>query len=389
MTPAARINAAIAILDAILAGQPAEPALLGWSRASRFAGSGDRAAVRDLVFEALRRRDSLAALGGALSGRALMLGLMRNRGDDADLVFNGEGHAPAPLSAEERASGAPSVQANALADLPAWLWPEWQASLGEHALAAAHVMRSRAPVWLRVNPRRATPAEARDALARDGIEAEASSSLPTALRVTAGERRIAASAAYLDGKVELQDLSPQLACAALPLVPGAQVLDYCAGGGGKSLALAAREDIALTAHDAAPARMADLPARAQRAGVRIALSPPQKLGRNYDLVLIDVPCSGSGTWRRTPDAKWRLDRAALDRLLATQAGILRDVAPLVRPGGHLAYMTCSVLDQENQGQITAFLRDHTDFTEELNQDWLFPQGSDGFYLSLLRHTGER
>ena len=389
MTPAARINAAIAILDAILAGQPAEPALLGWSRASRFAGSGDRAAVRDLVFEGLRRRDSLAARGGALSGRGLMLGLIRDRGENPDLVFNGQGHAPAPLSPDERAAGAPAPEADALTDLPGWIWPAWQASLGPDALAAAHVMRARAPVWLRVNPRRATPAQARQDLAQEGIETEAHPDLPTALRVTAGERRIAASAAYLDGKVELQDLSPQLACAALPLAPGARVLDYCAGGGGKSLALAAREDVVLTAHDAAPARMADLPARAARAGVKIALSPSQKLGHDHDLVLIDVPCSGSGTWRRTPDAKWRLDAAGLDRLLTTQAGILRDAAKLVRPGGVLAYMTCSLLDQENQDQIAAFLRGNGEFGRVADKPWLVPVGSDGFYLSLLRRAGPR
>lgn len=389
MTPAARINAATAILDAVLAGQPAEPALLGWSRSSRFAGSGDRAAVRDLVFEALRRRDSLAARGGALSGRGLMLGLIRDRGDDPDLTFSGEGHAPAPLSPEERAAGAPAAEADALTDLPGWIWPAWQASLGPDALPAAHVMRTRAPVWLRVNPRRATTAQAQAALATEGTETEAHPDQPTALRVTGGERRIAASAAYLDGQVELQDLSPQLACAALPLTPGMRVLDYCAGGGGKALALAAREDIVLTAHDAAPARMADLPARADRAGVKIALSPPQKLGRDYDLVLIDVPCSGSGTWRRTPDAKWRLDGAGLNRLVETQAAILREAARLVRPGGALAYMTCSLLDQENRNQTTDFLRDNSDFSAELDKTWLTPLGSDGFYLSLLRRTGPR
>ena len=387
MTPAARIDAAIGILDAILAGQPAEPALLGWARASRFAGSGDRAAIRDLVFEALRRRDSLAALGGSLSGRGLMIGLLRLRGEDPDEVFTGQRHAPPPLLAEERAAGASPEAADALSDLPDWIWPDWQASLGPDARAAAEAMRSRAPVWLRVNPRRATPDEVRAELTRDGIETEATPDLPTALRVVAGERRIAGSTAYREGKVELQDLSPQLACAALPLQAGARVLDYCAGGGGKSLALAARADIALTAHDAAPARMADLPARAARAGVEIAIASQRQLGRDYDLVVVDVPCSGSGTWRRTPDAKWRLDPAGLDRLIRTQAGILREVAPMVRPGGHLAYMTCSLLAQENAGQIADFMRENAGFSQEFERKWLAPQGSDGFYLSLLRRIG--
>ncbi len=389
MTPSARISAAIAILDAILAGQPAEPALLGWSRASRFAGSGDRAAVRDLVFEALRRRDSLAARGGALSGRGLMLGLLRLRDEDPDLVFTGLGHAPAPLSPEEKAAGASPADAEALSDLPGWIWPDWQASLGDDALRAAHLMRDRAPVWLRVNPRQATVAAVQDHLDRDGIATEVHPDLPPALRVTAGERRIAASSAYRDGWIELQDLSPQLACAALPLTPGARVLDYCAGGGGKSLALAAREEIEVTAYDAAPARMADLPERARRAGAKIAIASTGKLGRDHDLVLIDVPCSGSGTWRRTPDAKWRLDREGLNRLQATQAQILREAAPLVRPGGHLAYMTCSLLDQENDDRINDFLKRNPQFSAQMRRRWLTPEGSDGFYLSLLRRAEAR
>lgn len=381
MTPAARIDAAIGILDRVLTGTPAEAALIGWSRSSRFAGSGDRAAIRDLVFEALRRRDSLSALGGTRTGRGLMLGLIRARGDDPDLVFTGQGHAPPPLSDAERAG---ALAGDDLPDLPDWIWPDWQASLGEDALPLAHAMRARAPVWLRVNPRRASVDAARAALADERIETAPHDSLPTALRVTAGERRIAGSAAYRDGLVELQDLSPQLACALLPLSQGARVLDFCAGGGGKSLALAAREDLRLTAHDAAPARMSDLPERARRAGARIALSPPEKLGQGYDLIVTDVPCSGSGTWRRTPDAKWRLTREGLDELRRTQAEILGQVAPLVRPGGRIAYMTCSVLDAENAVQMDEFLRQHPDYQQELQQSWTPENGSDGFYLAVLR-----
>ncbi|MBA4490080.1 RsmB/NOP family class I SAM-dependent RNA methyltransferase [Paracoccus sp. S1E-3] len=387
MTPAARIEAAIGILDRVLAGTPAEAALIGWARASRFAGSGDRAAIRDLVFEALRRRDSLAAWGGALTGRGLMLGLIRARAEDPATVFTGEGHAPAPPTAAELAGGDPA-RAAALPDLPDWIWPDWQAALGEAALPLAQAMRVRAPVWLRANPRRASIEATRAALAAEGIETEPHDSLPTALRVTAGERRIAGSAAYRDGLVELQDLSPQLACAALPLSKGARVLDFCAGGGGKSLALAARETVELTAHDAAPARMSDLPERARRAGARIALSPPDTLGGDYDLVVTDVPCSGSGTWRRTPDAKWRLTRTALDELRRTQAQILSQVAPLVRPGGRIAYMTCSLLDAENGSQVDGFLSRHPDFRHEMSQTWSPENASDGFFLALLRREDD-
>ncbi len=387
MTPAARIDAAIGILDRVLSGTPAEAALIGWARASRFAGSGDRAAIRDLVFEALRRRDSLAALGGGPGGRGLMLGLIRTRGEDPAQVFTGQGHAPAPLTGAELIAP-DAVLADMRPDLPDWIWPDWQASLGARALPLARAMRARAPVWLRVNPRRATIEAARAALRAEGIETVPDDDLPTALRVTAGERRLAGSAAYREGMVELQDLSPQLACAALPLSQGARVLDFCAGGGGKSLALAAREDLRLTAHDAAPARMSDLPERARRAGARIALSPPDRLGTDYDLVVTDVPCSGSGTWRRTPDAKWRLTRDGLDQLRRTQSAILARVAPLVRPGGRIAYMTCSLLDAENGDQIDGFLGQHPDYRQEIRRTWTPEDGSDGFFLALLRRRDD-
>lgn len=380
MTPAARVNAAIGLLDEILDGRPAEQVLLRWSRASRYAGSGDRAAVRDLVYEALRRRNSLAALGGRLSGRGLMIGLCREAGQDPGEVFTGATYAPEPLSEEERSAGGGDAE-----DLPDWLLPLWRHSLGADAAAVARAMGARAPVWLRVNPLRGTIAEAMAMLAEDGIDAEASRDLPGALRVTRGERRVNGGRAYREGLVELQDLSPQLACAALPLREGDRVLDYCAGGGGKVLALAGRQPgLQLFAHDAEPARMTDLPARAKRAGTRIEqVLQPKGV---FDLVLADVPCSGSGTWRRTPDAKWRLTEAMLERLVETQAGILDKVAGHVAPGGHLTYMTCSLLTAENDAAIDVFLARNACFTEVFRQGWTPLTASDGFFMALLKNN---
>lgn len=377
MTPAARISAAIGILDHVLAGLPAEQALLRWSRSSRFAGSGDRAAVRDLVFDALRCRDSHAALGGALSGRGLMIGGLRAAGRDPAELFTGQGHAPAPLGPDDRPGTAEGI-----ADIPDWIRPLWDASLGDRASAVADRMRQRAPVWLRVNPIKADAATAVDALAQDGIAAESDARLPTALRVTAHERRLSQGRAYRDGLVELQDLSPQLACAALPLAAGMRVLDYCAGGGGKTLAVAGRAPgLTLVAHDADPARMRDLPQRAERAGVSVQVTAAPK--GVFDLVIADVPCSGSGTWRRTPDSKWRLTSQGLRDLAAVQAQILRRAADLVGPGGHLAYMTCSVLDGENGAQVDQFLAENPGFRQVSRQSWTPLEASDGFFLSLM------
>ena len=381
MTPAARVQAAITILDRILDGDPAEQTLLRWSRASRFAGSGDRAAVRDLVFDSLRRRQSRAALGGALNGRGLMLGMCRDDGIDPQSLFTGMGHAPDVLSAQELAAGMSPDPASAL-DLPEWIMPAWDEALAEIAAPVAMAMRERAPVWLRVNMLRASPAEAATALASEQIETAAHPDLPTALSVQAGARRLAASSAYRDGLVELQDLSPQLACELLPAQ--GSLLDYCAGGGGKALALAARGLAPVTAHDIDAGRMSDLPARAARAGARIAIAAPGQVSGRFDLVVADVPCSGSGTWRRTPDAKWRLTSADLARLVQLQARILDQTAALVAPGGALAYMTCSLLRAENQSQTDAFLLRHPGFQQQEQRLFTPLDASDGFYLCLLR-----
>lgn len=379
MTPAARIAAAIEVLDRIGNGQPAEQALLRWSRASRFAGSGDRAAVRDLVFDALRRRNSLAMLGGDSTGRGLMIGLLRETGRDPGDLFTGVGHAPAPLADHEGHRS----EVEAVSDLPEWLVPVWQDALGARADAVADAMGQRAPVWLRVNPLRGTVEDAVAALAAEGIEVRQDLRLATALRVTSGERKIHQGRAYQSGLVELQDLSPQFACATLPLAEGDRVLDYCAGGGGKVLALAGRAaGLRFEAHDVDPARMQDLPARAQRAGARVQLT-----GRPtgvFQLVVSDVPCSGSGTWRRQPDAKWRLTRGALDDLIRTQAQILDRCATLVAAGGHLAYMTCSLLGPENDQQIAAFLARKRGFSQIFSHMWTPIEASDGFFLSILR-----
>ncbi len=383
MTPGARIAAAIGVLDAVLGGQPAEQALTGWARGARYAGAGDRAAVRDHVFQALRCRRSHACLGGTETGRGLMIGALRAAGTDPDALFTGAGHAPPPLEPDERRGGrAPAGDGERL-DLPDWLVPVFRASLGEGTEAAARALRQRAPVILRVNERINSVPQAIVKLQQDGIEAEPAMIAPGALRVTAHARRVARSAAYLDGGVELQDGSSQAAMAALDVPEGARVLDYCAGGGGKVLALAARAEAAWYAHDADAGRMKDLPARAARAGARVRRLAPGTAKRHapYDLVLCDVPCSGSGTWRRTPDAKWRLGPGRLAELTGLQLDILREAAALVAPGGELAYATCSLLRPENEGVVEEFIGETSEWRCFLMRLWPVSDQGDGFFLA--------
>lgn len=386
MTPAARIAAAITLLDAIAAGEPAERALTNWGRAHRFAGSGDRAALRDHVYDALRCRGSFAALGGAADGRGLMLGMCRAAGIDPATVFTGAGHAPAALTgaeAEALARPAPAAAELAASDWPDWLLGQLRADLGEDFDAVSEAMRARAPVFLRVNLAKASVVEAAQALAQEGIGTEPHPLAATALRVLSGARRIAASQAYLQGQVELQDVASQAVLGGLLLPEAARVLDYCAGGGGKALALAAAHPGArITAHDIDPGRMKDIPPRAARAGARIAQAGPGKVSGVFDLVLVDAPCSGSGTWRRTPEAKWRLTPVRLAELTALQDQILARAAGHVAPGGQLLYMTCSLLSAENDARIAVFVQ-RGGFALAECRRYSPRDGGDGFFAARL------
>lgn len=386
MTPGARASAAIAVLDRVLAGTAVEQALTGWARGARYAGSTDRAEVRDIVFQCLRCRVSYAALGGGLTGRGLVLGFVRSLpAEEAAAVFAGGPHDPAPPDSVTEAGHAP-VGVEAF-DIPDWLETPLRQSLGRDFEAVLQAMQRRAPVYLRVNPAKASPTEAITLLAQDGITARGCA-LPLALEVTGGERKIKVSQAYLGGAVDLQDLSSQAVVAALPLADGMRVLDHCAGGGGKTLAMAAEARLQLYAHDIAPQRMADLPGRAERAGVKVTRIEQPEAAAPYDLVLVDAPCSGSGSWRRDPAGKWALTPERLEALVAVQAAILDRTAVMVRSGGLLAYVTCSFLAAENYQQIQSFLARQSGW-ELLLQRQLTPlTHSDGFYLALLgQRTG--
>ncbi|NNF72866.1 MAG: RsmB/NOP family class I SAM-dependent RNA methyltransferase [Rhodobacteraceae bacterium] len=385
----ARIAAAIEVLDLIGGGVAAEKALTNWGRTHRFAGSGDRRAIRDLVFDALRQRASLAALGGGTTGRALMIGALRQvQADDLSKVFSGEGHAPPPLTAEESAfEPAPreTLPRHLRLDYPEWLEPELTRSLGDTLDAVMERMRTRAPVFLRVNTGKGTREEAQAALARDEIETAPYELAETALLVTHKHQKLRQSQAFLAGLVELQDAASQAVVQYLGVPgPGVRVLDYCAGGGGKALALAVG-GADIVAHDADPGRMSDLPARAARAGVTIARAETAALdgAARFDLVLADAPCSGSGAWRRQPAAKWELSQARLDAVLAVQAEILDQAARLVAPDGRLAYATCSLLRCENADQIEAFRTRHPEWAL-IGERQITPlDGGDGFYIAQL------
>ncbi len=383
MTPAARLSAAISVLDGILAGLTPERALADWTRASRFAGSGDRAALRDLVYQALRCRRSFGFAGGSDSGRGLILGGLRLAGTDPAELFTGQGHAPPPVTEAEPARSLAMAPRGVRLDLPDWLLPYLDAALGDEVEPVAEQLRHRAPIWLRVNLGRTGIAEAAAALAAEAIATRPHPDINSALQVTENERKIKNSVAYAQGLVELQDASSQAVVLALGELAGQEVLDYCAGAGGKALQLADR-GARVTAHDADPRRMRDLGPRATRAGAAIDTATTAALsGRHWPLVLLDAPCSGSGTWRRDPMGKWLLTEARLAELTTIQDAILDAAAPLVAPGGRLAWVTCSMLPDENRMRVDAFLSRNPDWRQLWARRFLPGSLGDGFSVTIL------
>ena len=388
MTPAARIAAAAEILDDILAGEAAEKTLTNWARRRRFAGSSDRAAIRDHVFDALRCKRSYAVLGGAATGRGLMIGALRAQGADLAEVFTGLGHSPAVLSDEEAAGGATPEGMDAL-DLQDWQWPILERTLGAEAAEQAQALRLRADVFLRINTKKADLEQCIEALSLSGVIAEPHQISPTALVVRSGGRKVAQSEAYTDGLVELQDGASQAVIDMLPLRDGMRILDFCAGGGGKALAMAARVTAQITASDQDPNRMKDIKQRADRAGEIITIVEKEDLeGQGlFDLVLCDAPCSGSGAWRRAPEGKWALTPERLDELCSVQAEILEQAAQLVAPDGVLAYATCSMFDVENQRQVEAFCQGAPKWRIVRTKQWTLAEGGDGFFCAILAKDG--
>ncbi|MBI1980802.1 MAG: RsmB/NOP family class I SAM-dependent RNA methyltransferase [Methylocystis sp.] len=381
MTPAAHVSAAIEVLDELAKRRrPAADALKDWGLAHRFAGSKDRAAIASLVFDALRKRASAAYVMGAETPRAIMLGALREaRGLDAESIAalcSGERHAPAPLADDERErlktallDAAPD---HVRGDYPEWLASRFEAAFGARAAEEGAALAARAPVDLRVNILKCSREQALEKLAH--LSPAPTPLSPIGLRIEAGQGRgpaLAAETAYVKGLVEPQDEASQLAALLCAASPGEQVLDLCAGGGGKALALAAQMHNRgqIYAHDSDGRRLAPIHARLERAGARnIQVRAPRgpadvlaDLEARSDLVLIDAPCTGVGAWRRHPDAKWRLAPGALDLRLKEQGELLAKAARFVKHGGRLAYVTCSVLREENEDRIAAFLAANPDF----------------------------
>jgi len=425
MIAGARAAAAIEVLDEIEnRHRPASDALKDWGLSHRFAGSKDRVAIGSLVFDALRCKASAAWIMGAETSRAAVIGSLRlmRQMPLADVValFSGEGHAPPPLSeAEQTAFTEGTLDAappHVLGDFPEWLTD----ALGENAVALGRALAERAPVDLRVNRLKAARQKAQASLAH--LHAEPTPLSPDGLRLPflpdGRGPALSAEAAYVKGLVEVQDEGSQLAALLSNAKPGEQVLDLCAGGGGKTLALAAlmQNKGQIYASDDDGRRLMPIYKRLERAGARnVQVRPPKRGGAGVlgdlagrcDLVLVDTPCTGTGTWRRNPDAKWRIRPTSLEHHISEQAEIIGKAVSYLNPKGRLLYITCSLLRDENEAQIERFLSQHPAFesmsAEDMSMAAGLPQlapfasalgpglrlsplagGTDGFYIACLK-----
>ena len=382
MRPAGRLAAAIEIMETHASGsRPLRLVLSGWARSNRYAGSKDRAAIANLVYDALRRAGSHAVCMGSKAPRSLVLAAFA-RGWEGDIrqlekLCNGEKHAPSPLSKQEKQGLARVLDNNPpedalleMADIPAWLHPSFKKAFGARAGQEGQALARRAPMDLRVNRLKVDRAAVLDSLSE--LQPRPLDLLADAIRIEAragGQKspRIEKLPSYEKGWFEVQDLGSQIAAALGGVRPGQQVLDLCAGSGGKTLAMAAMMENRgqIHAYDIKAGRLSPLPGRLRRAGVhnvRILPADNQaaldKLAGKMDVVLVDAPCSGSGIWRRRPDSKWRLTPGQLEERTKEQNAVLAQGARAVRPGGRLVYVTCSVLPEENRQRVEEFLENN-------------------------------
>jgi 16S rRNA (cytosine967-C5)-methyltransferase len=398
MKTGARIAAAIEIVaDIGTRHRPASEALSDWGKAHRFAGSGDRAAIGNLVFDVLRRRASRAAIMGSDTPRAVVLASAAEALgiSPADLASHVDGsqHAPSLLTADEAAAldrGLPAdAPAHVRADVPDWMAPSFARAFGEGWVIEGAALATRAPVDLRVNRLKAERDKVIRTFAADGAMATPYAPWGVRLPARAGATRtpnVEADPGHGKGWFEVQDEGSQIAAALAGAGPRLQVMDLCAGAGGKTLALAAEMQNTgqIYAYDTDKHQLRPIFERLKRAGVRNAqvLAPGntgelEPLAGRFDVVFVDAPCTGSGVWRRRPDSKWRVRPESLVRRTEDQRAVLDLARPLVKPGGRIVYVTCSVLPEENIDQVDAFLARAPEFSvEPWTEAWRRQLGSD-------------
>ncbi len=384
MRHAARIQAAIEVLDDVLRRhRPASAALADWGKSHRFAGSGDRAAIGNLVFDTLRKRASAGYIMRSDTARALVLGMLRHAHSQDEIwaLCDGAQFAPSALTPDEIKRLTPPIELTpaAAAELPDWCLAQFQEVFGDRTEAEGKALAERAPIDLRANTLRSPRADVAAELVRFKPELTRWSKLGLRFAAPSDGARapnVEAELSHGRGWFEVQDEGSQIAAALTGVRPGERVLDLCAGAGGKTLAMAAamKNEGTIAAYDEDKTRLRPIMERLTRAGATcvepLTAGDGEALAEagRFDCVLVDAPCSGSGTWRRKPDAKWRLRATSLVERLDEQRSVLATAASHVRPNGRLVYVTCSMLGAENGAQVAAFLEAHPQFTLKSNAE---------------------
>jgi 16S rRNA (cytosine967-C5)-methyltransferase len=412
MTPSARIQAAIELLAEVIATpRPADGTASAYFRTRRFIGSKDRQAVSGRLWRIMREYHRLAwwiaQAGCEVNARTFVVAdlMFEKECTLAEIheIFSGGKYAPEPLSRDEKKLAAalqdkalesPDMPLREKTECPEWAFEPLQQALGDRFETEMRAMQTPAPLDLRVNILKTNRKDVLDQLREDGIDAHEGKVSPLCVRVL-GRPQISQHFLFQEGFIEIQDQGSQMVAVMADAKPGEQVADFCAGAGGKTLAMGASMNNKgrIVALDVLGGRLNRAKERFRRAGLhnietREMTSERDKFVKrhvgHFDLVLVDAPCSGTGTWRRDPDKRWRQLGPGLPALVPLQKDILESAHRMVKPGGRLVYATCSLLPEENDGQVEAFIAAHPEFT--LKQDMhLSPakDDTDGFFAAVM------
>ena len=394
----ARANAAISILDNFLVGQNLNSVLSIWAKNNRYAGSSDRESIRNIVFDVLRVKKTLTSVlekeKQPINGRALVFLHSVFYSLNLNDIFTGQEYGPEKLSIFEKEFSKISKENingcfGIIDNIPDFLTAEFKRSLGKKFEKVMRLLEKRAPISIRVNPLKSDISSILECLSLEGIEGKKSKIVRYGIDIIGNPRRLTQIQAFKDGCFEVQDLHSQKIIEDLPLDEHTKVLDYCAGAGGKILSIACslKGNGKFYIHDIDEKKLKEADLRAERAGVKFKRLEVEKLQNyrcSFDYIVADVPCSGSGAWRRNPQQKWRITPESLNEILTRQTVILDEVKDLLKKNGYIFYITCSLLKIENEEVIQKFLIDNKYFRLVNKKNVTIDNNGDGFFCAVLQ-----
>ena len=393
-----RANAAIFILDEFLAGQNLNAILSKWTKANRYAGSSDRESIRDIVFDILRVKKTFTFILNkekqVINGRALVFLYSVYYSLPLNDIFTGQKYGPDKLNNYENEFSEIAKENNergfeVIDNIPDFLLTEFQRSLGSKFNNVMRLLEKRAPVSIRVNALKSDVSSILEVLSSEGIEGKIAKKVRYGIEIIGNPRCLTQIQAFKDGNFEVQDLHSQKTIEGLPIKEDTKILDYCAGAGGKILNIASllKGNGRFFVHDLDKKKLIEADLRAKRAGIKLKRLNAENMEQHhnsFDYILADVPCSGSGTWRRNPQQKWRITSDSLEEILSRQITILNEVKDLIKKDGLLFYITCSLLKIENEEAVDNFLIQNKNFSLSNKENITIDTKGDGFFCAVLQ-----